>query len=289
MNKTMKILIGVLLVCVVGLVVYLPFYKQQEKYRYWNELIDKNSKPWSVSEEEFIAKNKAGYCWRDKTYYSAKELKDKAMVQFISTLLNEIERARNEELIKDGGEIEGGTKYYCKENKMGCSLWFAPGENKNEYLKKYLLDNIPLFSRYDEELIKFNAQEIIEPKDLKAYSSNINEYALFGNSFMSSYVLGSDCCAVIYKDEFSKIAGYREISGADNFSESGEIPVGEIIENYGVGNYYLSVSYFYYISKIIGFDENKQAQYKRHFDDIKDLYFLSNCGDLLFKPYYSFN
>ena len=295
MNKAMKISTGIFLIGAIGMMAYVnyPIYKQykaeKEKYRYWNELVAKNPKSSNISKEEFITKNKEGYCWRDKKYYSKKELKDKAMVQFTLTLLNEIERARNEELIKDGGEIERESEYYCKKDKVGCNLWFAPGEYTNESLKKYLVDNMPASPIKEEELIKFNVKEIIKPKDLRTYSTTSNQYALFGNSFLTNYILGSDCCSVLSKQDFSAITGYRKISGADNFSEYGDIPAGEIVENYGVGNYYLAVTFFYYDVEIIGRDKNNHTKYARRFHDVKRFYFLSNCGDLLFKPHYSFN
>ena len=291
MSKAMKIFTGIFLTCAIGWIAYVnsPIYAEREKYRYWNELVAKNSKPWNVSKEEFIAKNKAGYCWRDKKYYSEEELKSKAMIQFTSTLLNEIEKARNEELIKDGGEIERESEYYCKKEKTGCNLWFAPGEHTNKELKKYLVDNMPASLIGEEELIKFNVKEIVKPRDLKKYSKTSGKYALFGNSFLTNYILGSDCCSVLSKHDFSAITGYRKISAADNFSEQGNIPAGEITENYGIGNYYLAVTFFYYGVEIIGNDENHHYKYARTFNDIKRFYFLSNCGDLLFKPYYSFN
>ena len=68
MNKTMKIFTGMLLVCVVGIIVYFysSVYEQQkaekEKYRYWDEVVEKNPKPKNISQEDFIAKNKEGYC-----------------------------------------------------------------------------------------------------------------------------------------------------------------------------------------------------------------------------------
>ena len=80
----------ILLILLAGVVSYFYLYdkKEVDNYRYWNELVAKNPKPENVSEEEFIAKNKAGFCWRDKKYYSEKELKDKAMVHFSKTFLH---------------------------------------------------------------------------------------------------------------------------------------------------------------------------------------------------------
>ena len=105
MNKAVKIFTGVLLLCATGLIAYynFPVYEQhkteKEKYHYWNELVAKNPKPENVSEEEFIAKNKAGFCWRDNKYYSEKELKNKAMVHFSKTFLHYIQLAKDEKLV----------------------------------------------------------------------------------------------------------------------------------------------------------------------------------------------
>ena len=275
--------------CLCGYRIFSYFSDQENIYYYWDKILDKNSKPFHISQKEFVTKNREGYCWRDKKYYSEKKLKNKALVQFSSTLLNEIKKARNEELIKDGGDIERESAYFCKKDKVGCNLWFAPGRHTTEELKQYLLNNIPFSPRDEEELRKFNVKEIVNPDNLEMNINFFTEYALFGNSFLTSYILGSDCCSVITKQEFSKIKGYRIISAADNFSKGGKKPSEVIAEDYGIGNYYLSLNYFYYDMELLDSLENRDFKYARRFRNIKRVYFLSNCGDLLFKPYYSFN
>ncbi len=129
MNKTMKILIGVLLVCVVGIIVYFysSVYEQQkaekEKYRYWDEVVEKNPKPENVSEEEFIAKNKAGYCWRDKKYYSAEELKHKAMVSLTERMLTVVDLFKQDKAMNTVQlEVHAETAANCKRFKNSCGV-----------------------------------------------------------------------------------------------------------------------------------------------------------------------
>ncbi|MFD1805347.1 hypothetical protein ACFSAV_02995 [Pasteurella oralis] len=270
--------------CVLILFYYLFWGMSWNEYSYFNQLVSKNSKPFFISQAEFVKKNKDGYCWRDRKYYSLDELKDKAMVQLSSILLYEIYSARNEKLVKDGGEIEKESAYFCKKNKEVCSLWFVAGDYTNEKLKKYLLNHFPLSPINKEVLEAFYANEVITPEYLEDYISNGNQYALFGNSFLNNYMLGSDCCAVI-KDKPPEFKNYRLITGESNFSKRGNIPEKVDIKAYGIGIYYFYLDYFYYfVSESF---EGGKHHYVREFNDIKDVYFLSNCGDILFKPYYS--
>ena len=73
--------------------------QENEKYRYWDELVAKNPKPDNVSQEEFIAKNNRGYCWRDEKYYTEEELKENAMVSLSEKMLLIIDLFRNGKVI----------------------------------------------------------------------------------------------------------------------------------------------------------------------------------------------
>ena len=293
MNKTMKILIGVLLVCVVGIVTYFyfPAYEEQkkEKYRYWNELVAKNPKPENVSEEEFIAKNKAGYCWRDKKYYSEKELKDKVMVHFSETFLNYIKLAKEEKLVRDGGDIIQETAFYCKKFDTECRLWFVPTDKTNQDFKKILLNDYRDSPHYMNFLQKLNAREIPVSETLADYMTLYDKYALFHNGFdEQSLILGTDCCSIFKEADVRKISK-GIIWGADNYSEESEIPTDiQDVTEYGIGVYYLSVDFFSYrIEQQNYYAEREQDRYRAKFDDMRDFYFLSNCGEVLFKPYYA--
>lgn len=263
--------------------------EKTDEYRYWHELVAKNPKPEDVSQAEFILKNKEGYCWRDKTYYSEKELKERAMVHFSETLLNHIRRAKEEKLIIDGDYIEQGSADYCKKSKSGCRLWFMPTNQTNQDFQQFLTDNRNYSPLYTNYLIDHNAKEIFTPVDLIYYTRKSDKYALFHNGYSLSMILGADCCSIVKQADVKAIPKKRLISAADNFSDQGEIPtdINEITE-YGVGVYYFSADYFSYgyLKETIG--QDGRIKYEPDFYNIKSFYLLSNCGEVLFKPYYSF-
>ena len=295
MNKAVKIFTGVLLLCATGLIAYynFPVYEQhkteKEKYHYWNELVAKNPKPENVSEEEFIAKNKSGFCWRDKKYYSEKELKDKVMVHFSETFFHYIKLAKEEKLVRDGGDIVQESAYYCKKSDTGCRLWFVPTTKTNQDFKNILLNDHRDAPYYMEYLRGLYAREIPTSDTLADYINLYDSYAIFHNGFEDQrIILGADCCSVLKEKDIRKIPK-GIIYGAENYSDESEIPPSiQDVTEYGIGVYYLSVNGFYYnIAQKDYYAEREQDRYQARFHDIRDFYFLSNCGELLFKPYYA--
>lgn len=296
MNKTMRFFTGMLLVCVVGIIVYfyLSVYEQQkaekEKYHYWNEMLTKNPKPKNVSQEDFIAKNKEGYCWRDEKFYSEKELKDKAMIHFIKTFLHNIKLAKEEKLVRDGGAIVQESALYCKKSDTGCRLWFVPTDKTNQDFKNILLNDYRDSPHHMNYLRGLHAREIPLSDTLAEYMALYDNYAIFHNGFEDQrMILGADCCSIVKEEDVKKIPNKGILWGADNFSEKSEIPPNiQDITEYGVGVYYLSIVHFSYnIAQKDYYAEREQDRYKVRFYDMKRFYFLSNCGDLLFKPYYT--
>lgn len=292
MNGMKKFYLGFfcLILFIVGIVWYYPIYKaESDPYRYWNELIAKNRKPENVSQAEFVAKNKEGYCWRDEKYYSEKELKDKAMVHFSETFLHYIKLAKEEKLVRDGGDIVGESAFYCKKSDAGCRLWFVPTDKTNQDFKNILLNDYRDSPHYIKFLQKLNSKEVPNPKTLADYMTSHDKYAIFHNGFEEQYIiLGSDCCSILKEEDIKKIS--KSITyGADNYSQQSEIPADiQDVTEYGIGVYYLSVDHFSYrIAQENYYAEREQDRYRAYFDDRRRFYFLSNCGDVLFKPYYS--
>lgn len=260
----------------------------KQEYHYWHELIAKNPKPENVSQAEFIVKNKEGYCWRDRTYYSEKELKERAMVHFSETLLNHIQRAKEGKLTKNNGGVERKSAQYCRENETECALWFAPTEETNKDFKQSLINNPTYSPRNIITLNNFNSKQVWNPVDLAYYISSSDSYALFHNSYPLNMIFGADCCSIATEADIKTTPKKTLVSTADNFSAQGEIPpdINDITE-YGVGVYYFSADYFSY--NTIKENVNNQVKYKNTFYDMNDLYFLSNCGEILFKPFYKIN
>lgn len=291
MNRKNIFFSVILLVLLAGVVSYFYLYdkKEVDRYRYWNELVAKNPKPENVSEKEFIAKNKAGFCWRDNKYYSEKELKDKAIVDFSKTFLHYIQLAKDEKLVRDGGDIAQESAYYCKKSDTGCRLWFIPTTKTNQDFKNILLNDYRDSPYHMEYLRGLYAREIPTSDTLADYINLYDSYAIFHNGFEEQrIILGADCCSVLREKDIRKIPK-GIIYGAENYSDESEIPPNiQDVTEYGIGVYYLSVNGFYYnIAQKDYYAEREQDRYQARFHDIRDFYFLSNCGELLFKPYYA--
>ncbi len=310
MNKTMKILIGVLLVCVVGIVTYFysPAYEEQkrekEKYRYWNELVAKNPKPENVSEEEFIAKNKAGYCWRDKKYYSAEELKHKAMVSLTERMLTVVDLFKQDKAMNTVQlEVHAETAANCKRFKNSCGVWVSSENYNNDELKSFLVQNIPkIKSEMEDNLYeilsdKLKMKEINSSDEFNDYLNrkDYGDFLLFQNDFSLNAVFGKNCCSILTGEQLNNtVLGFKALIMQDVLSLSHSVPLGFEItdyivgDDYTVGNYYLLTEYFDYslVPKYV-YENNKQIKYtKVEFEDVKEIYFLNNCGDVLSIPYY---
>ena len=111
-------------------------YYEKSPYYFWNELMRKNPKPFNVSQEEFEAKNRAGYCWRDKKYYSKEELWHKAMKSFTGRMIYENKLYWDNEVIDAGGHPRP-TAADCKRSQ-GCRVWRIPINLTNQELKNFV-------------------------------------------------------------------------------------------------------------------------------------------------------
>ena len=291
MNRKNIFFSMILLILLAGVVSYFSLYdkKEVDHYHYWNELVAKNPKPENVSEEEFIAKNKAGFCWRDKKYYSEKELKDKAMVDFSKTFLHYIQLAKDEKLVRDGGDIVQESAYYCKKSDTGCRLWFVPTTKTNQDFKNVLLNDHRDAPYYMEYLRGLYAREIPTSDTLADYINLYDSYAIFHNGFELNMILGADCCSILKEENVNEETEKRIISALDNFSDEGNIPKDiSDITKYGVGVYHLEANYFSYRIEQVDYDfERDHGKYSAKFHPINELYFISNCGDVLLKPFYT--
>ncbi len=286
MNKTMRFFTGMLLLCVVGIIVYfyLSAYEQQkaekEKYRYWNELVAKNPKPKNISQEDFIAKNKEGYCWRDEKYYTKEELKVKAMVSLIEKRLQIVELFKKGKAInRMQEEVIGGTAAFCGKNN--CGIWFSPIKlSKSEMQSK--LNLIKLENPYPEAVIEqFFSLKINKSEDLENYFKTYGSrnYVLFERPF-HSVVFTSDCCSILDENEFKGMHDkFNMTNRVDNLPENiGGIPEGYNLKYYRLYNHYLVSEYFWY--------SFLPYEYDLDFYSEKVIYLISNCGDVLYSPYY---
>jgi hypothetical protein len=265
-------------------------YYEKSPYYFWNELIRKNPKPFNVSQEEFEAKNRAGYCWRDRKYYSKEELWHKAMKSLTGRMIYENKVHWDNKIVNDNGEFLPTEEECARWN--GCRVIKIP---MNPDKEKFLKDNIE--NKYDfwkgiDILIKHNeAQSFIFASDTNfindefKFKNFILIHQLSNPSYLSVYD-GNNCCTVFNKSEWSlirknyilKYAGFDALA----FMKESKIPIDIDINSWGLGNFYFGVTYSHSISvsEFVARDKRKSP------NDTRKVFLLNNCGDVLYKPYY---
>ncbi len=272
-------------------------YFAPDKYEYWNQLIAKDPKPQGVSEAEYREKLRAGYCWRDRKFYQPEELHQKAMISFSEKLITEAAKYRHDETTNQGGHAY--TSADCKRRKADCHVWVIPKDYTNEqWDKKFQTEIHPA----DKNLLtKFNAKKIQTSSELKSYLSNYNyeKFTLNQRFLNGQRVFGSNCCQVIpankiEKDLINKPLVTSYIPEFGDLHLENHIPHEIHVKDYGVGNFYLKTNEL--VTELKGdlYGEDltleKKSYRKIGFGEFKNInpniYFLNNCGDLLWKPYY---
>ncbi|WP_416191700.1 hypothetical protein [Neisseria sp. CCUG12390] len=147
-----------------------PYLKPVGKYAYWEELIAKDPKPFWVSEKEYREKLRAGYCWRDRKFYTAEELQPKAMVGFAGRLLGEAEAYRTDQTTNQGGQAY--TSADCRRYEDACKVWFIEQSYTNDEWNNLFLENrAPLDVRL-KLMSKYPEKEIKKPEDLKEHMAD---------------------------------------------------------------------------------------------------------------------
>ncbi|WP_239350483.1 hypothetical protein [Snodgrassella communis] len=265
-------------------------YYEKSPYYFWNELMRKNPKPFNVSQEEFEAKNRAGYCWRDRKYYSKEELWHKAMKSLIGRMIYENKFYWDNKIVNDNGEFLP-TEDECVRQK-GCRVFKIPMNPDKEKFLKDNIENENDFWKSIDILIKHNEAESFIFASDKNYIDDdfkLKNYILihkFSNPSYLSVYDSNNCCTIFNKSEWSlirknyilKYAGFD----AAAFEQESKIPIDININSWGVGNFYLSVTY----SESISVPEFVAKDKSETFKDSRRVYLLNNCGDVLYKPYY---
>lgn len=282
-TKYIVIVLSMILIIAGGFKIKKLYY-ERPPYHFWYELLKKNSKPFYISQNEFEEKNREGYCWRDRKYYTKKELWHKAMKSLIGKIIYENKlywenRTKN----MDGKFLP--TYGQCTSSN-NCRVWQVPIDLTNQKLNNYIgvqnnyLDNI-------NKLIKLpEVQTFIYDSDKNYinYNFGLEKFILIHRrtSQDSIGLYGSDCCTVFNKSEWQLmkkrkkyILEYKE-SISDTFVEESRIPPDEDINSLGVGNYYFGIDSF--------LPKNKTNYYS--IDYPYEVFYLNNCGDILYKPYF---
>jgi hypothetical protein len=263
-------------------------YYEKSPYYFWNELMRKNPKPFNVSQQEFEAKNRAGYCWRDKKYYSKEELWHKAMKSLTGRMLYENKLYWDNEVIDAGGNPRP-TAADCIRYR-GCRVLKIPMSLINQEISK---DNIETKNSFWKKI-----DRLINNKKVQSYKFASDENYINDDFELNNFVLihqlddriptnttlySSNCCSVLSKAELSLIKNKYKLKYAESdmgtFLEESRIPIDIDINSWGVGNFYLGVTSSYYFD-IVNFEERDESGLP------EDIFILNNCGDILYKPYY---
>ncbi|MCO6521378.1 MAG: hypothetical protein J6582_10110 [Snodgrassella sp.] len=265
-------------------------YYEKSPYYFWNELMRKNPKPFNVSQEEFEAKNRAGYCWRDRKYYSKEELWHKAMKSLTGRMIYENKFYWDNKIVNDNGEFLP-TEDECVRQK-GCRVFKIPmNPDKEKFLKNNIEKENDFWQGIDI-LIKHNeAQSFIFASDQNYINDDfkLKNYILIHKlddpAYLSVYY-SNNCCTIFNKSEWSLIRKnyILKYTGIDTvvFMQESKIPIDIDINSWGVGNFYLSVTY----SKSISVPEFVAKDKSETFKDSRRVYLLNNCGDVLYRPNY---
>ena len=248
-------------------------------YRFWYQVIRKNPQPSNISLQEYAARNKAGYCWRDKRFYSKDELKQKALKSLAERMIFVNQLYWNNKAIYGQGE-DNDTEYYCIKNNACKVIKFSVDLTQEESSNK-LYEGIKNSSW--EDLINFadkNSLRVYVSTSDKAFINDefdTKNFFLISKDAHGGYdpLYSSEQAIILNKVEWLVLRKkYYEVN--NNYS----LPSQSIdLNSWGVGNYYLGVSDISYGSKSVLFLPIE----KLYADKI---YILNNCGDILYLPYY---
>jgi hypothetical protein len=287
--KYILIIMFIILMVAGGLKIQ-DIYYEKSPYYFWNELIRKNPKPFNVSQEEFEAKNRAGYCWRDRKYYSKEELWHKAMKSLTGRMIYENKFYWDNKVVNDNGEFLP-TEDECARWK-GCRVFKIPMNPDKEKFLKEDSENEYDFWKGIDILIKHNeAQSFIFASDTNFINDEfklknfILIHKLDNPAYLSVYD-SNNCCTVLNKSEWSLIRKNYILKyiGIDTvvFMQESKIPIDIDINSLGVGNFYLGVAY----SESINVSEFLAKDKSETLKNTRKVYLLNNCGDVLYRPNY---
>lgn len=274
---------SIFLMLIIGLIyVNKDFLKnlryKNSPYRFWYELVNKNPRPNKVNFETYVIKNKEGYCWRDQKYYSKEELWYKAMKSLTGRIIYENKLYWDNETLDANGQKQL-TRHYCKSSD-GCRVWRIPINLTNQELKNFV-DSGERYSSKVDYLTKIQQSEVY----IFATDQNFIEANFTSKNFILIQVAsgitiyGSDCCALLTKSEWSLVKENYNLFSAESdigtFVKEARIPANTNLNEWGVGNYYLTVNGFV-----------PSSSYENSFHEVHEVFILNNCGDVLYKPHY---
>ncbi|WP_373777490.1 hypothetical protein [Glaesserella sp.] len=267
---------------------YYEYRVDLEKYQYWYEILDKNKKPDNISYQEYIDKNREGFCWRDNTYYTKEELKEKAMVSLIEKELEIVELFNQDKAINAvQEEVLAETARYCK--RKYCGVWYSPIKFPEKEIKNILYEDRVYLKEFPSPKIteSFHPIKIEKAEDLKKYFRQYGSehYVVFIVKYISHELFNSDYSDVIDENEFESNDRKNNIliKRVDYLPEHiGGMPKGANYKIHGIGYRLLKTKYLEY------YPSNRENEPLSLYENSRT-YLLSNCGDVLYSPFYVYD
>ena len=248
-------------------------YFENHQNGFWYQVLRKNSQPINITFDEYATKNRIGYCWRDKKFYSKDDLKQKALKSLAGRMIFENQFYWNNKAIVGQGDPRGA-RYHCKKNNA-CKVIIYPVDLKNQKPFSLTDESIKISSRKNLFNLadKNSLREYIFTSDIdfindefdskKFFLISKNVYGYYGSLYSSEQaILLNKTEWLILRRKYNEINSLgieleSKYEGKYNYS----LPPQSIdLDSWGVGNYYLEVN--------------------------NEVYILNNCGDILYSPYY---
>ena len=265
-------------------------YFENHQNGFWYQVLRKNSQPINITFDEYATKNRIGYCWRDKKFYSEDELKQKALKNLIGRMMFLNKFYWDDKTVNMNDDVQN-TEYYCKKND-GCRVIKVPIELYTQQLLGLINEEAEdsywnkLINSVDEQSVReyifatdknYNKDEFTSEKFILLNKTE-SEYHKFDIAYYSpqTKILSKSQWSLIRKRYAEYTMFNISYKGKKNYPS---FPVNIDLNSWGIGNYYLGVTNIIYGSKSFLF----QPIEKLYADEV---YILNNCGDVLYLPYY---
>ena len=256
---------------------------------FWHMVVKKNHKPFDMALTEFETKNREGYCWRDRRYYSKEELWFKAMKSFVTRMLYENQFFMQYEPLDAGDDPLPAGEYCRREN--GCVVTiFSKNLDEQKLIRNRLVNknNLELHKKpfIDNDVVRIFKSAT--DKNFINEDFKFDNYTIYHKSIFSrSSVFDSEnCCYILNKSEWFLLKNKYTLKEYEKFNEAfGQetvIPDNIDINSWGIGNFYFAVT----ASRPR--DDHSFTDHENNLPKSPErVYLMNNCGDILYMPYYS--
>ena len=167
---------------------------------FWHLVVNKNHKPYDVALTESETKNREGYCWRDRRYYSKEELWFKAMKSLTTRMLYENQIFLQYEPLDASDEAFPADEYCRREN--GCFVTMISKNLEEQRLIRNSLVNKNNLELHKKPFIDNDVVQIFKSVTDKNFINEdfkFDNYTLYHKSIFSrSSVFDSEnCCHIL--------------------------------------------------------------------------------------------